>query len=257
MEVFWAAPPVTRTLTAATLATSCLVHSQLLAGRRVIFYLPWVLKFPPELWRVVSAFLITGPGLGIILDTYFLYTYGSSLETECTRFSQPGSFFVYIIFVSAVILVTAGGFLGALVFTSALTLALAYTYSQDNRNRKVTLFIVTIPVPYLPYAMLLITFVMGGPGMALQQATGLLAAHLYDFLTRIYPTFGGGRNYIQTPAIVQRWFGATSRSAAARGYGTAYRPPTQQPSQGRSSGIGGGMSSLWGGRGAGRRLGGD
>ncbi len=141
--------------------------------------------------------------------------------------------------------------------STALTLALAYTYSQDNRNRKVTIFIITIPVPYLPYAMLLMTFVMGGPNMALQQATGLVAAHLYDFLTRIYPTFGGGRNFIQTPAVVQRWFGASSRSETARGYGTAFRPATQQGSQGRSTGFGGGISGIWGGRGAGRRLGGD
>lgn len=139
----------------------------------------------------------------------------------------------------------------------ALTLALAYTYAQDNRGKKVTIFIITIPVKWLPYAMLLMTFVMGGPGMALQQATGLLAAHLYDFLTRIYPTFGDGRNYIQTPAMVQRWFGATRPNIAARGYGTAYRPATQQPSRGTSSGFGGGMSNIWGSRGAGRRLGGD
>ncbi len=93
--------------------------------------------------------------------------------------------------------------------------------------------------------------------MALQQATGLLAAHLYDFLTRLYPTFGGGRNYIRTPAMVQRWFGATRPSTAARGYGTAYRPASQQPSQGTSSGLSRGISSIWGSRGAGRRLGGD
>lgn len=75
-----------RTLTAATLATSLLVHGQLLSGQRVVFYLPWIFKFPPELWRVVSAFLVTGPGLGIIFDTYFcifsilsLYSYHSKL----------------------------------------------------------------------------------------------------------------------------------------------------------------------------------
>ena len=95
MDVFWAAPPVSRydeidldsyiayseglllmlmirTLTAATLVTSLLVYGTLLNGQYVIFYLPWVfMKFPPQLWRIVTSFWLTGPGLGILFDPYF------------------------------------------------------------------------------------------------------------------------------------------------------------------------------------------
>lgn len=35
-----------------------------------------------------------------------VYHYGSSLETGSTRFSQPGDFFVYLIFVACTILVS-------------------------------------------------------------------------------------------------------------------------------------------------------
>ena len=63
-------------------------------------------KALPEIWRLVTPFLITGPQLGLILDPYFLYTYGSQLELECARFSQPGDFFVYIMFVCTTILVS-------------------------------------------------------------------------------------------------------------------------------------------------------
>lgn len=104
--------------------------------------------------------------------------------------------------------------------------------------------------------MLLLTFVMGGPQAAMIQGTGLLAAHLYDFLTRLYPTFGGGRNYIFTPDFVKRWFGGDRPNINVKGYGTAFRPPTTQSTQGRSTGIGG-FSGAWGTRGQGRRLGGD
>ena len=37
----------------------------------VIFYLGQFLKFPPYVWTIVTSFLITGEGIGIILDTYF------------------------------------------------------------------------------------------------------------------------------------------------------------------------------------------
>ena len=103
--------------------------------------------------------------------------------------------------------------------------------------------------------MLLMTLVMAGPGAVMQQATGIVAAHLYDFLTRLWPTFGGGRNYIITPAIVKRWFGADRPNIQARGYGTAFRQATPAPGRGTSSGFG--FSTAWGTRGQGRRLGGD
>ena len=61
----------------------------------------------PELWRVITTFILTGPKFGLIMDPYFLYTYGSQLETEAARFSQPGDFFVYLIFVAVVILVSS------------------------------------------------------------------------------------------------------------------------------------------------------
>jgi len=105
MDVFWAAPPISRTLAAGALTLSILVYTHMLPGYHVIFYLAPLLKFPPQLWRLFTSFLITGPDLGIIFDTYFLYTHGSKLETASPRFSQPGDFLTYVLFVCATILV--------------------------------------------------------------------------------------------------------------------------------------------------------
>lgn len=60
----------------------------------------------PQLWRIFTAFLITKPKFGILLDPYFLYQYGSSIERESPRFSQAGDFFVYTMFVGSVIAVS-------------------------------------------------------------------------------------------------------------------------------------------------------
>ena len=95
---------------------------------------------------------------------------------------------------------------GGMVFTSALVLALAYTSTQDDRGQQAQFFIVTIPAPWIPYTMLLITLVTAGPNATMVQATGIVAAHLHDFLTRLWPMFGGGRNLLPTPAIFKRWF---------------------------------------------------
>lgn len=133
---------------------------------------------------------------------------------------------------------------------------MAYTYSQDNKGTKVSFFVIKFNVIWLPWAMLLLALVLGGPGAAMRDGTGIVAAHLYDFLTRLYPTFGGGKNYIQTPAFIKRQFGGGRRTTQIRGYGTAFRPGAQN-SDGQASGFTSGFSSSWSGRGAGRRLGGD
>ena len=158
-----------------------------------------------------------------------------------------------------------GGFyLGGPMLLSALTLALAYTYAQDNPNRQVSYFIVTFSVKWLPYVMLAMSFVMAGPQEALIQSTGLVAAHTYNFLTKIWPEYGGGRRYISTPQTVRKWFAQPGITATRRGAGTAYNAGSagNQNVPQRQTGSGGGWTSGmtgsgWTSRGQGRRLGGD
>lgn len=73
-----------------------------------VFYMPFIFttKMWPQLWRIFTAFLITKPKFAILMDPYFLYQYGSLLERESSRFTQPGDFFIYTAFVSAVIVVS-------------------------------------------------------------------------------------------------------------------------------------------------------
>lgn len=144
----------------------------------------------------------------------------------------------------------AGHYLGGYTFIQPLILALAYTFSQDNADRVMSFFIISFPGKYLPYALLFVTFVLGGPQAAKFQAVGLLAAHFYDFVTRIWPTFGGGTNYIRTPAFVKRLFGGDGSrpTPQTRGFGTSFAAPRAQPPP----------STGWSNqRGPGRRLGGE
>ncbi|KAJ4303069.1 hypothetical protein N0V90_001960 [Kalmusia sp. IMI 367209] len=253
MDVFWTLPPVTRTITAAAVVVSALGYARIISLSQFYFFKPWIFttQMLPQLWRLVTAFFITKPKFAIVLDPYFLYQYGSGLERESSRFSQPGDFFVYTIFVGSFIVALAGFFLNAFTFLPALTLAYAYTYAQDNPTRQVSFFIITFDAKYLPLALLFMTLIMDGPDQALPQATGLIAAHLFDFLTRIWPTFGGGINYITTPATVKQWFGGRPGAQQARPYGMAQQGRTNNDaaSTGRSTGA---SSSQWG---PGRRLG--
>ena len=63
-------------------------------------------RMVPQVWRIFTAFLITKPKFAILLDPYFLFQYGSAIERESSRFSQPGDFLVYTVFVGSVIFVS-------------------------------------------------------------------------------------------------------------------------------------------------------
>ncbi|KAK3717258.1 hypothetical protein LTR37_005967 [Vermiconidia calcicola] len=267
LDMFWAAPPITRTIVAATVLVSIPGH---LMGIPDFYWLLFTKDYVftvrtfPQVWRLVTNFLITGPKLGMILDPYFLYTYCSSLEMTASRFSQPGDFLVYLVFVNLIILLLGGVYLGGFALLNPLTLALAYTYAQENPNMQLNYFVVTFSAKWLPYVMLIGTVVMASPYVAVVQASGLVAAHAYDFVTIIWPQHGGGRKWLNTPLFVQRWFAKPAGSASQRGAGTAFNvrapagrnapPASATAGRGWTSGFSGGA---WGQRGTGRRLGGD
>ncbi|KAH7386786.1 Der1-like family-domain-containing protein [Phaeosphaeria sp. MPI-PUGE-AT-0046c] len=336
MDVFWTLPPVSRTITALAVGVSAAGYGGLVSLSQFVFFKPYVFttKTVPQLWRPLTAFFITKPKFAILLDPYFCYQYGSGLERESPRFTQPGDFFVYTAFCATVIVVSillllpslpeavpgieeeypctspssiihiiqrdlcgvvsavglplhslrglsiplggcgslhalirwlqkalAGGFLNSYTFLPALTMSYAYTFAQDSPTRQVSFFILNFDAKYLPFALLFMSFIMDGPDSAMAQLTGLLAAHLYDFLTRIWPTFGGGKNYIITPDFVKRAFGAGVGSMQNRGFGHAVQGSGRATGAGAGApaGAGSGRSTgttrNWGGVGPGRRLG--
>ena len=106
--------------------------------------------------------------------------------------------------------------------------------------------------------MLLATLLMS-PQLLPLQITGLVAAHLHDFLTRIYPEFSGGPNLLPTPGFMSSL--VHTPRVLQRDYGTAFRTqPRPGQTSGRTTGSSTGGSVLpdsWRSRGQGHRLGGD
>ncbi|KAL3706754.1 hypothetical protein TMatcc_007767 [Talaromyces marneffei ATCC 18224] len=107
MDVFWAAPPISRTLTALAFFEGLAVHGKLIPGFRFVFIPKLIFTFPPEPWRLITPFFIPDGGVHFFFDLYFLYTYASGLERGAPRFALPGDFTVYLIFVCTVIMPSA------------------------------------------------------------------------------------------------------------------------------------------------------
>lgn len=249
MDAFWRLPPFSRTLATAAFVISIGIHSGLLPYWWFGFHMSLLWKMPPQIWRLVTMFLITHPQLAVLFDTYFLYTYMSQLEVGNPRFPRKEDLIWYMIFIGGANMMfsylTGFGCHGTL---QALILALCYTATQDQRGMKVNFMFINIPAQLTPYAMLVSNlFFPGGVNAMFVQFQGLLAGHLYEFLTRIWPEYGGGRNLIPTPRMISRIVGAVG--AALNGLTDSGRI------HGSSSRGRGPLPDSWRTRGPGHRLG--
>jgi hypothetical protein len=86
------------------LLLSAAVHFGILPGTYVIFHQYFLWRFPPQIWRFFTAFLLTGPQLGLLFDAYFSYSSLSQLERG--RYSKKEDLLWYLTFICGTILVS-------------------------------------------------------------------------------------------------------------------------------------------------------
>ncbi|KAM5342550.1 hypothetical protein ACJ41O_013516 [Fusarium nematophilum] len=253
MDAYWQLPGLARTLTTATVVLSLGVHTGILSISHFIHHPFYLWKIPPQIWRPVTSFFIAGSGLNMLFDSYFLYNYLSQLETGNPRFPRKVDLVWYLMFVGGTILMI--NYLVDMpffMFLRALILSMVYTVTQDQRGMKATFYFITIPAQLTPVCMILVNLLFPGGYMTmLLQLEGLVAAHLYEFLTRIWPEFGNGPRLLATPAWLSRI--VPTPRVLERGFGTAVR---NEPSSGSSTGASRGpLPDSWRTRGPGHRLG--
>lgn len=85
---------------------SALVYGQILDGYWIVYDTSSLFKLPPQVWRLLSSFILTGGGFSFVFDLYFMWIYGTGLELNSPRFTQPGDFFTYVAFVASIIYVS-------------------------------------------------------------------------------------------------------------------------------------------------------
>lgn len=88
------------------LVSSLAVQFNMLDPRLIVFHSSYLWKFPPEIWRPATSFLLAGGGINMLFDTYFFYHYLSQLEIGHPRFPRKADLIWYLMFVGAVILVS-------------------------------------------------------------------------------------------------------------------------------------------------------
>ncbi|KAI9898353.1 hypothetical protein N3K66_006713 [Trichothecium roseum] len=251
-DQYWRLPIITRTLSTLVFAVSLGLHTGLLPDY-FTYHPQLIARFPPQIWRLVSCYCITGPALSVVFDTYFCFQYTRQLETG--KFSRKEDLLWFLLFIGGV--VHATNYFAELYFGSylpALLIAMAYTVTQDQIGMQANFFFVTVPAQLTPFLMMGISLLFpGGVYVLLFQVQGLIAAHLYRFLTKIWPEIGGGKDLIPTPRFVSTLWGMLSGAGAIAGRATA---AAGGAASGGSTGADRGpLPSSWRSRGPGQRLG--
>lgn len=103
-----------------------------------------------------------------------------------------------------------------LIYTRCLSIALTYTWAQDNVHVPVSLYFVRLKACYLPLALLFLDFLNGGPVGLYQGLVGYTAAHAYLFFNTILPLAGGPKlipefNEVAPPTVGRSSYGGQGR----------------------------------------------
>ncbi|GBE87386.1 Uncharacterized derlin-like protein [Sparassis crispa] len=215
-------PPVTRFLCGSSLAVTLPVMLQVLSPYHVVFVQELVTR-RYELWRVFTSFFLGSSGINYIFDIVMLYR--NSNELESSQYAGRSADYGWQLLLVGVSIIALNLPLRSVVHTRPLLLALTYLSSRlaPAGSQTSLLGLINFPLLYLPYVLIGLDLIMGGPGAAAQSLTGVVAGHLW-------------------------WWGVWD-TGALRGLGSA--PGWMQALVGSGSAPGGGAAGGGGGRGGG------
>lgn len=199
VEEWWKEmPPVTRSYVSLAVITTGAVALDVITPLKL--YLNWSLVLNRmHLWRVVTNFFYFGNlSLDFLFHMFFLYRYCKMLEINSFR-GRTADFLYMLLFGSALLLAISP--LTSIVFLGpSLTFMMVYVWARRNSLQVMNfLGVLSFRAPYLPWVLLLFSFVLGSsPSM---DMLGVLAGHIYYYMADVYPAIAG-IELLRTPAFL-------------------------------------------------------
>ncbi|GAA5828801.1 hypothetical protein JCM5353_006328 [Sporobolomyces roseus] len=223
-------PPITKAYLIGAVATSAAVQCNLVTPLQLYFtYRSTFTHF--QLWRLITCFLYWGPlSLDFFFHVFFIMRYSKMLEES--TFHGKRADYVWLLFVSCVLLLVLSPLSPSPFLSSPLSFTLVYLWSRLNPSVRLSLFgLITITAPYLPYALCLFSWALSGPtlgggatgggqvgggwglGVVVSDFLGIAAGHWWYFWTVVWKRerSSGGRNWLETPKILVRLLDSRER----------------------------------------------
>lgn len=201
-EYYKSLPPISKAYGTLCLLVTVGCHLGLWDESFLALYYPFVFR-RLQVWRLITTLFFLGRfSINFGIRLLMIARYGVQLEKG--PFDRRTADFLWMmIFGSITLLVLSiipifqSYFLGI-----SLVFMLVYVWSREFPNANINIYgLVTLKAFYLPWAMLALDVIFGSPIM--QDLLGIIAGHLYYFLTVLHP-LAGGKNILKTPKWVQR-----------------------------------------------------
>ncbi|KAL2342584.1 hypothetical protein Fmac_003869 [Flemingia macrophylla] len=206
-EFYHSLPPITKAYgTACLFATAAyqlglynLNHMALLYER--VFY-----GF--QVWRLFTNLFFLGPfSINFGIRLLMIVRYGVQLEKG--PFDRRTADFLWMMIFGAftLLVLSAIPIFWSPFLAVPLVFMLLYVWSREFPNAQINIYgLVALKAFYLPWAMLALDVIFGSP--LIPDLLGIIAGHLYYFLTVLHP-LAGGKNILKTPMwvrkLVARW----------------------------------------------------
>ncbi|XVF11238.1 hypothetical protein REPUB_Repub08aG0009200 [Reevesia pubescens] len=156
-----------------------------------------------QVWRLITNFFFLGPFspfFAVRLIT--IARYGVLLEKG--PFDKRTADYVWMLIFGALslLVMSAIPFLWTPFMAGSLVFMIVYVWSREFPNAQISIYgLVTLKGFYLPWALLALDLIVGAPLM--EDIIGMVAGHLYYFLTVLHP-LAGGKYVFKTPLWVHK-----------------------------------------------------
>lgn len=153
-----------------------------------------------ELWRPLTAACFLGPpSIGWLMNAYYLFEYGSSLERAFGTAQHLLFLGIQIAFLSV-----CSAFFGQPFFAQSVITSMLHVLSRSMPNQQVKWLIFTVPYWTLPYGLMASDVLQAGSAAAaLPHVMGILSGHLYFFHKNVWPKVGG-EDWLFPPEFLRR-----------------------------------------------------
>jgi len=165
-----------------------------------------------ELWRPFTAAAFLGPpSIGWLMNGYYLFEYGSSLER-----AYGSAQFLLFLLGQIFLLSWLSGIFAQPFFGSSMITAMLHVLSRSMPNQKVKWLIFTVPYWSLPYGLMASDVLQSqSPASALPHIIGILTGHFYHFHKFIWPKVGG-EDWLVAPEFLSKRLDADAKRDVAK-----------------------------------------
>ncbi|CBI38645.3 unnamed protein product, partial [Vitis vinifera] len=202
LKYYRSLPPVSKVYGVACLLTTTAYYLQL--------YSPWNIALSYELvfkrfqvWRLVTNFFFLGPfSFSFAFRLLIIARYGVALERW--SFDERTADYVWMLIFGALSLLVMAvvPYLWSRFMGASLVFMIFYVWGREFPNAQINFHgLVSFKGFYLPWIYLAVDLLLGNP--LKPDILGMVAGHLYYFLTVLHP-LAGGKNILKTPLWVHK-----------------------------------------------------